>query len=360
MKKIWAVVAVVVVAGALILFGLSGGKNVATTNEGSVSQSSLYAALKVTPEGKQTFANLVIKKVLSKDYAKDVDQKAIDTQFNKAKKQYGESFESTLAQSGMTTASYKDNLYLSALEKAAYTANQKYSDKKLKATYKAYTPNVSISVIKTDSEDAAKAVITDLNDGKKFATEAKAKSTDDATKADGGKMAAFDSTATATTVAPAVMKAAFALKKGEYSKEPVKVAGTTDATTGTATSDSYYVIKVNSKTAKKSFAQLKTKMKGILVDQKLATDTTAMAAFIGDQLNKAKVNITDKDLKSALVSYTEAANTSSQAIASSESAAKKSSSAKSSSTSSSKSSSTSSSKSSSTITNSSSSSSAKK
>ncbi|MCM0582073.1 peptidylprolyl isomerase [Weissella diestrammenae] len=317
MKKIWALIAVVVVAGGLVVFGLSGGKNVATTDAGSVSEKSLYSALKATPEGKQTFANLVIKKVLSKDYADKVDQKEIDKQYNKAKKQYGESFESTLSQSGMTTATYKDNLYLSALEKVAYKANQKFTEAQLKKAYKDYTPNVSISVIKTASEDDAKAVINDLNDGKNFADEAKAKSTDETTKTNGGKMAAFDSTASATTVSADVMKAAFALKKGEYTKTPVKVAGTTDATTGTATSDAYYVIKMNSRTAKKSYKQLKSKMKDILVDKKLATDTSAMTAFVGEQLNKAKVNITDKDLKSALVTYTEAANSASQAKSSS-------------------------------------------
>ncbi|MFL1695541.1 peptidylprolyl isomerase [Weissella kandleri] len=307
MKKGWLISGVIVVlAGGLIAFGMSNGKNVATSNSGSVTEQELYQKLKKTPEGKQTFANMMIKKVLEKDYNKDVDQKDLDQQYDKAKKQYGDSFESTLAQSGMTTETYRDNLYLSALEKAAFKDNQHFSNKDLKQAYKTYTPNVKVSVIKTDSEDDAKSVIDDLNNGKDFAQEAKDKSTDTTSKDKGGKLDAFDSTVDATVVSSEIQKAAFGLKKGNYTKTPVKVAA--NASTG-ATGDSYYIVKLNDRDAKGSFQSLKGKMKDVLVDQKLAKDSTAMQSFIGQQLDKAKVNISDKDLKDALTSYTQAAQT---------------------------------------------------
>ncbi|KRN75758.1 hypothetical protein IV73_GL000257 [Weissella kandleri] len=307
MKKGWLISGVIIVlAGGLIAFGMSNGKNVATSNSGSVSEQELYQKLKKTPEGKQTFANMMIKKVLEKDHKKDVDQKELDHQYDKAQKQYGDSFESTLAQSGMTTETYRDNLYLSALEKAAFKDNQHFSNKDLKKAYQAYTPEVNISVIKTNSEEDAKTVIDDLNNGKDFAQEAKDKSTDTTSKDKGGKLDAFDSTVDSTVVSPEVKKAAFGLKKGDYTKNPVKVAA--NAATG-ATGESYYIVKLNDRDTKGSFNSLKGKMKDVLVDQKLAKDSTSMQSFIGQQLDKAKVHISDKDLKDALASYTQAAQT---------------------------------------------------
>ncbi|AEJ24106.1 peptidylprolyl isomerase [Weissella koreensis] len=294
----------IIIAGGLVAFGLSSGKNVATSNAGSISEQKLYENLKKTPEGKQTFANLMIKQVLQKDYGDKVNQKDVDKQYADAKKQYGSSFETTLQSSGMTTESYKDSLYLSALEKAAYQANQKFTNKELKQTYDAYTPNVSASIIKTDSEDDAKKVISDIKDGTSFEDEAKDKSTDTATKDKGGKLDKFDSTVSSSVVNSTVRDAAFNLKVGDMSETPVKV--TADGTT--STSDSYYVIKLNSKDKKDSFAKSKAKMKDIIVEDKLNSDSKAMQTFIGKQLDKADVHIADSDLKTALSSYTEAAN----------------------------------------------------
>ncbi|QIL50846.1 peptidylprolyl isomerase [Weissella coleopterorum] len=305
MKKGWLVFgSLIIIAGGLVAFGLSSGKNVATSDAGSISEQKLYDSLKKTSEGKQTFANLMIKQVLQKNYGNKVDQKDIDQQFSDAKKQYGASFESTLQSSGMTPDSYKDNLYLSALEKAAYQANQKFTNKELQKAYDAYTPNVSASIIKTASEEDAKNVISDIKGGTDFAKEAKDKSTDTASKDKGGKLDKFDSTVSSSVVNSAVRDAAFKLKAGEMSESPIKVAA--DGTT--STSDSYYVIKLNSKDKKASFAKLKEKMKGIIVDEKLNADSTAMQTFIGQQLNKANVHITDSDLKNALSTYTEAAS----------------------------------------------------
>lgn len=298
-KKVLGFVVIIAAAVGLVVYGMDGNtKNVAVSDSGSVSEASYYKELKKTPAGQQVLANMIIEKVLAKKFGDDVSQKSIDKQYNKVKKQYGSSFATTLTSNGMTEATFRDSLYLQALEEAAMKGTTKFTNAALKKEYKNYHAKVNISIITTDSESDAKDVIASLKKGKDFATLAKSKSTDTTTKSAGGKMSAFDSTS--TTVDSTVQKAAFKLKKGEYTTTPVKV---TSSSTGTTT---YYVIKMNSLDKKKSFAAMKAKLKNIIVTDKMS-DTTTVQAMVGDQLNKAKVTIKDSDLKSILSTYYEAA-----------------------------------------------------
>lgn len=85
--------------------------------------------------------------------------------------------------------------------------------------------------ILVETEDAAKAVIADLNRGTDFAEEAKVKSTDKGSAVQGGDLGYFVKGA----MVPEFAEAAFAMRPGEISKTPVK------------TQFGYHVIKVEDK-----------------------------------------------------------------------------------------------------------------
>lgn len=304
-KKVVAILVVVAAALGLAVWGV-GPKSIATTDSGSISQADYYKKLKSTTEGQQQLANMIIQKVLDKKYGDKVSSKAITKQYDDVKAQYGSQFSTALANNGMTEDSFKESLELQALEKAAVEANSKFTTKQLKEQYKNYTPNVNVSVILVSSEDEAKDMISKLDDGDKFATLAKKYSTDSSTKDKGGKMDAFDSTN--TTLEDDFKTAAFKLKKGEYTKTPVK----SDTYSG------YFVIKMDSRDDKKSFTTLKSKMKEILVTNEMS-DSSKVQAIIGNELAKANVNIKDLQLKNVLATYTQAAATAKAAKTSSSS-----------------------------------------
>ncbi|HEY0523976.1 MAG TPA: peptidylprolyl isomerase [Stellaceae bacterium] len=107
------------------------------------------------------------------------------------------------------------------------------TDDKLKAKYEQYVKDnppkeeVNARHILVEKEADAKAVIADLNKGADFADLAKKKSTDPAAQ-NGGDLGWFSR----EEMVPEFSDAAFKLKKGEYTKEPVK------------TQFGYHVIKV--------------------------------------------------------------------------------------------------------------------
>ncbi len=92
---------------------------------------------------------------------------------------------------------------------------KQYDELKQHATGK---EEVKVRHILVDSEDAAKAVIADLKSGVSFEEEAKAKSKDTASKANGGELGYI----TEGETVPEFSAAAFKLKPGEYTQTPVK------------------------------------------------------------------------------------------------------------------------------------------
>ena len=294
-KKVLGVLVVIAVGVGLAAWGI-GPKSLVTTDAGNVSQAEYYKKLKSSPEGQEELANMIIQKVLDDKYGDKVSKKSIESQYDDAKSQYGSQFSQALSQNGMTEDSFRDSLRLQALEKQAVIADKHYSNKQLRQAYKEYQPKVNVSVILTSSEDDAKKVISELDKGGDFAKLAKEKSTDTNTKKNGGKMTGFDSTD--TNLEDDFKTAAFKLKKDEYTKTPVK----------STSSQGYFVIKMNSKSDKKSFNALKSKMKNILVE-KTMSDTSEVQAIVGEELGKANVNIKDSTLQNVLSTYTQAAAT---------------------------------------------------
>jgi peptidyl-prolyl cis-trans isomerase C len=98
------------------------------------------------------------------------------------------------------------------------------TEPKLKALYDEKVKNappheeVHARHILVPTEDEAKAIIAELNKGADFAKLASEKTTDPAGKASGGDLGYFSQ----NEMVPEFAKAAFALKKGEFTKAPVK------------------------------------------------------------------------------------------------------------------------------------------
>ena len=127
------------------------------------------------------------------------------------------------------------------------------------------------------TEDEAKAVIKELGEGKDFAELAKAKSTDP-NKSEGGDLGYFKK----GMMVPEFETAAFAMNKGDVSKEPVK------------TQFGFHVIKVEDKrnAPPPEFDQVKDQVKQIVLrDKYMEVLKTTKAA--------AKIEIEDPALKKA-------------------------------------------------------------
>ena len=137
-------------------------------------------------------------------------------------------------------------------------------------------------------------------DGADFAKIAKEKSIATSNK---GKDVKFDSTS--SDVPTEVKSAAFALKDGEISAEPIAV---TDASTYQT---SYYVVKMVKNQAKgNDMDKYKKTLKKIATDNKL-NDSTFVTKTIGEELKKANVKIKDKTFADVLSTYIDATKTSS-------------------------------------------------
>lgn len=125
------------------------------------------------------------------------------------------------------------------------------------------------------TEDEAKAVIKELGEGKDFAELAKAKSTDP-NKSDGGDLGYFKK----GMMVPEFETAAFAMNKGDVSKEPVK------------TQFGFHVIKVEDKrkAPPPEFEQVKDQVKQIVLRDKYMEILKSTKAA-------AKIEIDDPALK---------------------------------------------------------------
>ncbi|KRN33254.1 peptidylprolyl isomerase [Weissella halotolerans] len=292
-KKAIAIFAVLGIGVGLAVWG-AGPRAIATTDDGNVKETTYYNELKKTQVGQQTLANMVVMKVLDKNYGGDVSKQEIDQQYQATKKQLGDAFEQQLTQSGMTPEMFRNSIKLQLLERQAVRANVKISNKQLKQAYQDYQPKTQVSVILVDDEDKAKDVIKKLDDGDKFTDLVKSESKDGTSKDKKGQLEAFDSTS--TTVEDSVKKAAFALKPGEYTKEPVK----------SENSNGYYIIKQDSQEKKPSFDKLKSTLKESLLEKDM-NNQDVVNAIVGEELGKANVQIKDPELKNALATYTQAA-----------------------------------------------------
>ncbi len=265
-----------------------GSKSVATTDGGKITESAYYSSLKGTSSGKAVLQQMILNKVLEKQYGKKVKDSQVNNELKKYKKQYGSSFNAVLQQNGMTVSQLKDSIRSNLLLQQAVRANTKFTDAQLKNQFKSYQPKVTVNQILVSKKSTAETVIKQLKAGKSFSSLAKKYSTDTATKNKGGRISPFDNTN--TSLDANFRKAAFQLKNGEYTKTPVK------------TQYGYQVIQMVNHPAKGTYKDHESELKTQIVNKRLS-DSDTLHSVVAKVLKKGNVSIQDKDLQNVLSDY---------------------------------------------------------
>lgn len=284
-----------IIAGITVMMPLAacGNKAVATTSGGKITQDEYYSSMKSTSQGKAVLQQMILDKVLQKQYGKEVSKADVNKEYNSYKSQYGSSFSAVLEQQGLTEKSFKDQIKSRLLLQAAVRHYSTFSNSAINKQWKKYEPKVQTAEILVGSEDDANDIINQLNSAsgnkyKKFKKLAKSKSTDSSNKSTGGIVPAFDNTS--TSVDSAYKKAAFKLKTGEYTKEPVK------------TDNGYQVIYMVKHPAKGAKSAHISDLKTQIVEQNM-NNQSFMEKVISKVLKKGNVSIKDKDLQNILSQY---------------------------------------------------------
>lgn len=138
-----------ILAGVALMVPLAacGNKAVATTSGGKITESAYYSSLKSTSSGKQVLQQMILNKVLEKQYGDDVSKSAVTKEYNTYKSQYGSSFSSVLSQNSMTTSSLKDEIRSNLLLKAAVKDHTTISQKDINKQWKSFQPKVQTAEI---------------------------------------------------------------------------------------------------------------------------------------------------------------------------------------------------------------------
>lgn len=269
-----------------------GNKAVATTSGGKITESEYYSSMKQTSQGKQVLQQMILDKVLQKEYGSKVSDKQVNAQYNSYKSQYGSQFNTVLQQNGLTEKTLKQQIKSNLLLQAAVRDYSHITNKQINKQWKKYQPKVKTAEILVGSKSEAQDIIDQLNNSdnkyKTFKKLAKSKSTDSSNKNNGGKVAAFDNTD--TQLDSAYKKAAFKLKTGEYTTTPVK------------TDDGYQVIYMIEHPAKGKKSQHISDLRNQIVQQNM-NNSTFLHKVVSNVLKKGNVSIKDNDEKNILDDY---------------------------------------------------------
>ncbi|MFV0555837.1 MAG: foldase [Lactovum sp.] len=287
---------------ALALLGLSAcsnssksenaNKNVVTMKGDTIQIVDVYNEATLFPSvGTGTLIqNLTFSKIFEKEFADEVTEEDVQKEYNSMKSDYGSSFESYLAQEGMTTESYKSLLRLQLLQQVAIekkVEETEFTDAKLKKAWENYHPTVEAYVLSYSSEEEAKtARDSALNDLENFKT----------TQNSNGTSKKFDSSN--TTINEEVRKAAFALKDGETSE----IIPITDAVSGTS---SYYVVHMISNQEKgDDMSKYNAQLKNYIVTQK-ESDESFVASVFKEYLTDYNVTVKETAYSNIFSNYLE-------------------------------------------------------
>ncbi|MGM0219335.1 peptidylprolyl isomerase [Enterococcus sp. AZ126] len=289
-------------AGIFSIFTLAacsgGSQDIATMKGGTITVDDFYNQTKTSQQSQQLVQQMIIFKVFDQQYGKDVSEKDVQAKFDESKKSIedqGGNFVDQLKQAGLTEKSYKEQIKQSLAYQAGLKAHIKITDKDLKTAWETFHPEVEAQVIQVATEDEAKEIKKQLDDGGDFAKIAKEKSTDAATKNDGGKVK-FDSQT--ETIAPAVKEAAFKLKDGEVS-EPIQ------ATDSTGYQSTFTIVKmIKNKDKGNDMAPYKKELTKIAEEAKL-TDQEFTQKVTSEVLTAANVKIKDKAFDQVLAGLVE-------------------------------------------------------
>lgn len=258
---------------ALSACGTSSDK-IVTSKAGDITKEEFYDQMK-TQAGKQVLNNMVMEKVLIKNYK--IDDKEVNKKYDEMKKQYGDQFDKLVKQQGIKEETLKNSVRAQlAQEKAVEEA---ITDKDVKAKFEDYKKEIKASHILVKDEETAKKVKDELAQGKSFEELAKQYSEDTGSKEKGGDLGFFGPDKMVKEFEEAAQK----LKKGEIS-EPVK------------SQFGYHIIKVTDTHADATFDKAKADIRKTLVQEK-TQDAQFMNDLMMKEIKKADVKVEDKDLK---------------------------------------------------------------
>ncbi|MFD0694424.1 peptidyl-prolyl cis-trans isomerase [Paenibacillus sp. GCM10027628] len=262
---------------------------VAKVNGVNISNTQLYDAM-LTSGGKQTLDSLISDEIINQE-AKKAGIQATDDDINNELASVRKSFASdsefqqTLTSYGMTLDDLKKNLKTQVLLNKILSPQVKITDDQIKQYYNANleslkTPEqIQASHITVATKEEADAIAAELKNGGDFATLAKEKSMDTATKDKGGDLGYISSGS--GSIDPAVETAAFALKPGSTSA-PIQTA------------NGYDIIRVTDHKAASTptLDEKKAEIKQTLTNQQISTLSTTWLqqkkseAAIENYLNK--------------------------------------------------------------------------
>lgn len=282
----------------------NGEEVVAEINGAKITADDLYKETK-TKYMRNILINLIDKTILDKVYKTDEEMtNMINNQITSYKNQLGDQFLPTIkSQVGLNSEEelfdyllldYKRNLAIKDYVKNSITDSeiQDYYNNKtvgdIRASHIIITPDVTDTMTseekaakEKEAEDLVKEIIAKLDNGEKFEDLAKQYG-EDGTASKGGDLNWFNK----GEMDAAFEAAAYALKKGQYSKSPVK------------TSFGYHVILKTDEKEKPTLEQAKDGIIEKLTNQKLSIpgNNTSYEALI--ELRKEhKLNIQDSELK---------------------------------------------------------------
>lgn len=276
------------------LAACSGGSDeIASMKGGKITVEDFYNEAKLNSTNQSIVRDMIIYQVFENNYGDKVSKEEVNKEYDKTKENFGDSFDTQLANAGYTETTYKAYLKQNLALQEGLKAHIDITDDDLKTAWASFHPEVEAQIITAGSEEDATAILKEITDGGDFTKIAKEKSTDTATKEDGGKIK-FDSQS--TDVPSEVKEAAFKLKDGEVSEVVTSMDSSTYATT-------YYVVKMTKNQAKgNDMKPYEKEVKQIAEDTKLA-DQTFVTQVIKEELTDANVKIKDDAFKSVLSDF---------------------------------------------------------
>lgn len=260
----------------------------------TITVSDFYNETKNTELAQKAMLSLVISRVFETQYANKVSDKEVEKAYKQTADQYGTSFKTVLAQSGLTPETYKKQIRLTKLVEYAVqeqAKNETISKKDYRQAYDAYTPTMTAEIMQFEKEEDAKAALEAVKaEGADFAAIAKEKTI----AADKKTTYTFDSGE--TTLPAEVVRAASGLKEGNRSE----IITALDPATSKRT---YHIIKVTKKATKKAdWKAYQKRLKDIIVTGKLK-DPDFQNKVIAKALDKANVKIKDKAFANILAQF---------------------------------------------------------
>ncbi|MER2029243.1 MAG: peptidylprolyl isomerase [Solibacillus sp.] len=257
-----------------------GDEVVVSTSAGDITQEEFYNSMKDIA-GDQLLQQVVVEQILNDKYK--VTDEEIEEELKGVKEQYGESYESVLAQSNLTEETLKTNIRFTLLQEKALK-DVEVTDEEIEKYYNQASQELNARHILVEDEETAKEIKAKLDAGEDFAKLAKEFSADPGSGAQGGDLGWF----TVGTMVPEFSDAAYALEIDEIS-EPVQ------------SEHGFHIIQVTDKRDVKDYGKLEDKKEEIR--DAIATTKADWNTKMAELINEADVEVKDKDLKDAFSGF---------------------------------------------------------